>query len=120
MSTLYERADIYDLIENEKRTEIIRNDWKEFLADRPINTLLDVSIGTGCMTLPLQELGIEIYGSDLSEEMLLRCRNKAMAKQKPARLECCDFRDLSCWKDKTFDCVASTGNALGYVSKEDL
>ena len=120
MGKLYERAEIYDLIESEKRTEIIRNDWKEFLAERQINSLLDVSIGTGGMTLPLQELGIDIYGSDLSEEMLSRCRKKSLEKGKPIRLECSDFRNLSCWKDMKFDCVASTGNSLGYVSNEDV
>ena len=66
MSTLYQRAEIYDLIENDKRTDAIRRDWERFLEDRPIHNLLDVSIGTGGMTLPLQELGISIYGSDLS------------------------------------------------------
>ncbi len=120
MSSLYDLEDIYDLIENEKRTEIIRNDWKQFLGERQIHTFLDVSIGTGGMTLPLQELGIELYGSDLSEKMLSRCNEKALAKQKPIRLECSDFRDLSCWKDMKFDCVASTGNSLGYVSNEDI
>ncbi|MBO4871877.1 MAG: class I SAM-dependent methyltransferase [Lachnospiraceae bacterium] len=120
MSSLYERADIYDLIESEKRTEIIREDWKQFLGDRQIRTFLDVSIGTGGMTLPLQELGIEVFGSDLSEEMLSRCRKKALAKQKPVRLEGSDFRDLACWKGMQFDCVASTGNALGYVSNGDV
>ena len=29
MSQLYDRAEIYDLIENEKRTEIIRRDWEQ-------------------------------------------------------------------------------------------
>lgn len=77
MSSLYEREDIYDLIESEKRTEIIRDDWKQFLGSRQIRTLLDVSIGTGGMTLPLQELGIDIYGSDLSEKMLARCMEKS-------------------------------------------
>ena len=120
MSQLYDRADIYDLIEDEKRTEIIRKDWKEFLGDRQIQTLLDVSIGTGGMTLPLQELGIEISGSDLSEAMLSRCGKKSAAKQKPIELKCCDFRDLSCWQDRKYDCVASTGNALGYVSNDDI
>lgn len=120
MSRLYDRADIYDLIENDKRTELIRNDWALFLAGKQIGTLLDVSIGTGGMTLPLQDLNIEVFGSDLSEEMLSRCRRKSLAKQKPIRLECSDFRDLSCWKDMQFDCVASTGNALGYVSNEDV
>ena len=86
MNQLYNRADIYDLTESEARTEIVRNDWKNFLEDRPIRTLLDVSIGTGSTTLPLQELGIEIFGSDLNEAMLEKCRQKALIKQKPVHL----------------------------------
>ncbi len=120
MEQLYDRADIYDLIDSEERTRVIREDWRQFLADRRIQTLLDVSVGTGSMTLPLQELGIEIFGSDLSESMLARCRAKAEAKQKPVVLKQSDFRDLSCWKGQQYDCVASTGNALGYVSEADI
>ena len=120
MEQLYDRADIYDLIDSEERTKVLREDWRQFLADRRIQTLLDVSVGTGSMTLPLQELGIEIFGSDLSEAMLARCRAKAEAKQKPVVLQQSDFRDLSCWKGQQFDCVASTGNALGYVSQADI
>ena len=81
MEQLYDRADIYDLIDSEERTKVIREDWRQFLADRRIQTLLDVSVGTGSMTLPLQELGIEIFGSDLSEAMLARCRAKAEANK---------------------------------------
>ena len=95
MSQLYDRAEIYDLIESDQRTDTIRRDWKAFLGDREIHTMLDVSIGTGGMTLPLQELGIEISGSDLSEAMLARCRMKADAKGNPVELKCSDFRDLS-------------------------
>lgn len=29
MNKLYDRAEIYDLIESEKRSEIIRRDWKQ-------------------------------------------------------------------------------------------
>ena len=120
MSKLYDRAEIYDLIESEKRTQSILRDWVQFLGDREIRSLLDVSIGTGGMTLPLQELGIDISGSDLSEAMLSRCGAKAAAKNKPSEMKCSDFRDLSCWKGRQFDCVASTGNALAYVSNEDV
>lgn len=120
MSQLYDRAEIYDLIESEKRTELTRRDWKQFIGDRKIRSLLDVSIGTGTMTLPLQELGIELYGSDLSEAMLSRCSMKAAGKNRPIELKRSDFRDLSCWGDRLFDCVASTGNALAYVSNEDV
>lgn len=120
MQKLYDRADIYDLIESDRRTEIIREDWKVFLGDRKIDTLLDVSIGSGGMTLPLHELGIEICGSDLSEAMLGRCQSKAAAKGKPIELKQCDFRDLSAWDDRLFDCVASTGNSLAYVNNDDV
>ena len=58
MSQLYDRADIYDLIESEQRSEAIRKDWADFQGNREIHTLLDVSIGSGGMTLPLNELGI--------------------------------------------------------------
>ena len=120
MSALYDRSEIYDLIENEERTEIIRRDWEQFLGDREIHSLLDVSIGTGGMTLPLQELDIEVYGSDLSEAMLSRCRTKASAKNRMIELNCSDFRDLSCWEDRLFDCVVSTGNSLAYVSNAEV
>ncbi len=120
MNQLYDRADIYDLIESEGRTDIARKDWKNFLEGRAVQTFLDVSIGTGGMTLPLQELGIKIYGSDLSETMLEKCRKKALEKQKPIDLRCSDFRDLSVWGEMQFDCVASTGNSLAYVSNDDI
>lgn len=67
MGKLYECAEIYDLIESEQRSEFVKNDWKEFFGDIEIHTLLDVSIGSGGLTLPLRDLGIKIYGSDLSE-----------------------------------------------------
>lgn len=120
MATLYDRAEIYDLIESEQRNETIRRDWTAFLGDRSIHTLLDVSIGTGGMTLPLQELGIEVFGSDLSEAMLVRCREKAARKGRPVECRQADFRDLSCWAGRQFDCVASTGNSLGYVENKEV
>jgi SAM-dependent methyltransferase len=45
---------------------------------------------------------------------------KAAAKGNPVELKCSDFRDLSCWNGRAFDCVVSTGNALGYVSNDDI
>lgn len=120
MDKLYDRADIYDLIESESRTEAIRKDWEEFLGGRKIGSILDVSIGSGGMTLPLQELEIEVYGSDLSEAMLAKCAAKSEKKGKGIELKCCDFRDLSCWGDKSFDCVVSSGNSLAYVENVDV
>ncbi len=120
MAQLYDRAEIYDLIDSEERRQIIREHWRLLLEDRPVRTLLDVSIGTGNLTLPAQELGVEVFGSDLSQAMLERCGEKARAKGKPVELRQSDFRALDCWKGMQFDCVASTGNALGYVDGKDI
>lgn len=113
---LYDRADIYDLIESGERFQMYRRHWERVLDGTGIRSLLDVSIGSGSVTLPLAELGTAVSGSDLSGAMLDRCRDKAAARGYAVELHQSDFRELSCWAGRSFDCVASTGNSLPYVS----
>lgn len=120
MASLYDRADIYDLLETEERYQITKQHWERVLAGRQVQSLLDVSIGSGNLTLPLAELGVRLYGSDLSEPMLERCREKAEKKGFPIDLRVSDFRRLDEGFDTTFDCVASTGNSLPYVTNEEV
>ena len=120
MPGLYDRADIYDLIESEDRYRIFKDHWSNVLQGRDIKSLLDVSIGSGSATLPLAELGVSLSGSDLSEKMLANCKRKAEARDFRIELKCCDFRNVSEHFDGPFDCVASTGNSLPYVSNEDV
>ncbi len=118
--SLYNRADIYDLLEDESRFAAYGRHWRTILSGKNIKTLLDVSIGSGSVALPLGDLGIELSGSDLSEAMLENCRKKAMRRNYDITLKCSDFRDLSCWDGQVFDCVASTGNSLPYVPNGDI
>lgn len=120
MKTLYDRADIYDLLENEERYAAIRKHWELLLAGKNIRSLLDVSIGSGNLTLPLLDMGIQLYGSDLSEAMLSRCKQKATARGNEIDLRVSDFRKLTGNFCECFDCVASTGNSLGYVSNNEV
>ena len=120
MGKLYERDDIYDLLESESRDAITLKHYETVFRGKAIQTLLDVSIGTGSMALPIAKLGIQISGSDLSEAMLNRCRKKCDARNIPAVLKCCDFRTVAAEFEEPFDCVVSTGNSLGYVSNEDV
>lgn len=120
MPSLYDRADIYDLFETEDRFNAYKRHWEHVLQGTDIHTLLDVSIGSGCVTLSLAELGIELSGSDLSETMLNNCRKKAERRGYSVDLRQSDFRDLQCWNGKRFDCVASTGNSLPYVTNSDV
>lgn len=120
MIKLYDRADIYDLLENEHRYQIVKKHWQTILNGKDIHSLLDVSIGSGNTTLPILDLGISLWGSDLSGAMLERCRKKAEERGYQPDLRVCDFRKLSEQFGEHFDCVASTGNSLGYVTNRGV
>lgn len=146
MASIYERTDIYDLFESEKKYSATKKHWETVLSGkfppriqkleqyaktdeddsferggdidcdkrlpgeglsvgtqplgegRPLGagySALDVSIGTGSLTLPLAELGFLLYGSDLSSSMLSKCAENARSKGLEVRLQECDFRRLS-------------------------
>ena len=121
MEKLYDRADIYDLPENERRAEIVRCHWAHLLQGKQISSLLDVGIGTGNLSLPVCKLGVRLIGSDLSEAMLARCKAKATERGAEAELHICDFRTLDrVFSGRQFDCVASTGNSLPYVENTEI
>ena len=77
MASVYDRTDIYDLFDSPKKDAQTLSHWQTVFDGRPIRSALDVSIGTGSLTLPLGQLGVSLYGSDLSGSMLARCRKKA-------------------------------------------
>lgn len=120
MPSLYDHPDIYDLIENDDRFDAYKQHWERIFKGVEIHTLLDVSIGSGAVTLPLAEMGIELHGSDLSEAMLNRCKKKAECRGYTVELKQSDFRELDCWRGRKFDCVASTGNSLAYVTNDEV
>lgn len=120
MKKLYERGDIYDLLESPAKDNVTRRHYETLFKGKAIHTFLDVSIGTGSMTLPLADLGIALYGSDLSTAMLRKCQEKCDVRGIPITLKQSDFRSVADSFHESFDCVASTGNSLGYVSNEDV
>lgn len=120
MEEIYSRTDIYDLFQTVEYEEEIRKHWKVIQEETGIKTFLDCCIGTGNLTLPAAELGIEISGSDLSREMLDACKKKAQNKKYSVNLKQSDFRNLSKAFDGQFDCVGSTGNSLPHVNNEDI
>lgn len=120
MGSIYEHSEIYDLLEDENRYNAYKKHWKHLFEGKTIKTMLDISIGSGSVTLPVLDLNVSLCGSDLSVNMLKSCEKKIGDKGSFAELKIADFRDLSCWGDRKFDVVASTGNALAYVSNSDV
>lgn len=121
MQQLYDRPDLYDLADSPERFAINKRHWEIVFAGKHIDTLLDVSIGTGGVTLPLASLGVRLSGSDLSESMLNQCAKKTAAAGIDLDLTQSDFREVAqALSGRQFDCVASTGNSLAYVPIADL
>lgn len=120
MPSIYEKPEVYDLFETESKYSATLKHWSVMLEGKRIHSMLDISIGTGGLTLPVAELGIELYGSDINENMLDRCREKAKGKNIKIDLRACDFRNLINNFDRKFDCVVSTGNSLTYVNNNEL
>src|SRR5439155_12852209 len=56
--------------------------------------VLELAIGTGRVSLPLAERGVEVHGIDASEAMLARLREKRGGDQVPVTIG--DFADVAC------------------------
>lgn len=61
MASVYDRTDIYDLFDSPKKDAQTLSHWQTVFDGRPIRSALDVSIGTGSLTLPLGQLGVSLY-----------------------------------------------------------
>ena len=85
MASVYDRTDIYDLFDSPKKDAQTLSHWQTVFDSRPSRSALDVSIGTGSLTLPLGQLGVSLYGSDLSGSMLAPQKGgRAWHRHRPA------------------------------------
>ena len=120
MASIYDRTELYDLFDTPARQAVYQEHWRTLFAGKQVHTMLDVSIGSGSVTLPALELGVTLCGSDLSEPMLAACAQKLGSRGLSAELLQADFRNLSCWAGRQFDFVVSSGSSLGYVENADV
>lgn len=78
--------------------------------------ILDVGCGTGIVTVPLAETGLETVGIDLTEAMLERAREKARGKSNLSfyRMNALEFE-----LEQRFALAIMTGNAFQEFGSED-
>ena len=50
MSSIYDRTDIYDLLEDQTHWSAYKKHWKTLLQGKNVHSFLDVSIGSGSVT----------------------------------------------------------------------
>jgi SAM-dependent methyltransferase len=81
---------------------------------RAVRRILDIACGTGSHAIELEKLGYDVIGSDISEDMLARAREKAQAGRCELRFEKQDMRTLDV-ASRPFDAVICLFDAIGHV-----
>jgi len=107
-------ADRYDLFhgESDDRDSVRAEFFRKLFAQKRVRSVLDCACGTGRDLLLFHSLGLEIYGSDISEAMLAQAQ-KALARHSlTIPLVKADYRELPQYFDRKFDAVACLSTSI--------
>jgi 2-polyprenyl-3-methyl-5-hydroxy-6-metoxy-1,4-benzoquinol methylase len=106
--TLYDRPDLYDLIA--PRDPILERFYVGMARERGAR-VLDLACGSGRLSIPLAQAGLQVVGGDLSSEMLQCARRSAEAQAVELDLVQLDMRDFDL-SGRTFDTIIVTMNSV--------
>lgn len=87
---------------------------EQLLKAHQVNTVLDMTCGTGSQVFYLAKQGYQVVGSDFSPALLAIARQKAKAQKIPIQFIDGDVRNL---KVGAFDAVITMCNAVGHLTK---
>ncbi len=90
---------------------------EKLLKEQRVNTVLDMTCGTGSQVFYLAERGYEVVGSDFSPALIKIARNKAVKAGRNIIFLDGDMRDLHVGE---FDAVITIFNAIGHITKTDF
>lgn len=118
----YEKfASVYDIM----MADVPYEEWAQYIEELLVRhdcnpkIFLDLGCGTGIITQLFAKKGYEMIGIDLSEDMLIIARDKALESKLDILYLCQDMRDFELYG--TVGCVVSVCDSLNYItSEEDL
>ena len=111
-------AEHYDWFVWDEMVDEQMRDLVPLLRANNVGTVLDCACGTGVQLIALAAAGFDVTGSDLSAEMLDKCREKALGAGFSPTLVECDVRDLRRCVAGPFDAVICMGNVLPHLMRE--
>ena len=110
MFGLYDDADLYDLV---SPPDIEMERFYVEAVGGHGRKVLDLACGSGRFTIPLAKSGAQVTGGDLSENMLKKARERAIASGVEVQLAKLDMRDFEL--DTLFDSVVIAANSLLHI-----
>ena len=115
-----EFAKIYDELINE---DINYNEMVDFILkvcnenNIKFNDYLDIACGTGNITVRLAKHFKDIYGVDLSEDMLREAFDKLKSERIKGKIICQDMTELSL--NRKFDLITSVLDSTNYITDNE-
>lgn len=111
-----EQAKDYDAF-NEENSRVTNQTIEKILKKHKVNTVLDITCGTGSQVFWLTKRGYEVVGSDINANMLKVAKRRAKKERFTIPFIQGDMRTT---KVGTFDAVISIFNAVGHLTKRDF
>lgn len=90
---------------------------EKLLRKQKVNTVLDLTCGTGSQVFFLTKYGYKVIGSDFSPALLEIARKKALKEKLDIKFIAGDMRTLNIGQ---FDAVITIFNAIGHLTKDDF
>ncbi len=117
----YDFPDAYDLMYTPDFREASSGFFKELFRKHDILDVMDCTVGTGQLAIPMARLGYNVTGCDINSSMLRRARSNFNAENLQAKLFQADMLKMSAKTGKEqFDCVMCSGNSLGLIEKNKI
>jgi glycine/sarcosine N-methyltransferase len=112
-------ADRYDLSPDrfDQHDPLMSRFFRELFEQHDVHSVLDCACGTGRHLLLFQDLGYEVWGSDLSKAMLVQAHKNMTSFGRDVTIIQADYRDLPLHFKREFDAVACLGS-IGYMPDE--
>ena len=98
-------------------TDAKNNALEKLLKDHKVQTVLDMTCGTGSQVFYLAKRGYKVTGSDFSSALLEIARKKALTEKLDLSFIDGDMRTLQVGQ---FDAVITMFNAIGHLRKKDF
>jgi glycine/sarcosine N-methyltransferase len=93
--------------------------FRQLFLQHKTRSLLDCACGTGRDLLMFQALGLEVYGSDTSESMLMQAGKNLAQHQIDIPLSKVDYLELPRYYNRRFDAVVCLSTAILETTGED-
>jgi ubiquinone/menaquinone biosynthesis C-methylase UbiE len=98
-------------------TDVKNSIIEKLLRKQKVNTVLDLTCGTGSQVFFLTKYGYKVIGSDFSPALLEIARKKALKEKLDIKFIDGDMRTLNIGQ---FDAVITIFNAIGHLTKADF